>query len=408
MANLEPLERSAAQLQLRVNNVSSLHGIVQTEPICIRNLQWRLRVKPSFDASGNKQALGVFLYCEGLRGSKTWSCNAAASFRLIPQKRGLVAYSEEINSKFHSGAMDWGYAQFYEWIPLKGYINADGDYLDLEADIQADEPNYEDLEVSQQVMARKRARLEPEVGAEKSTGVLRWRTIASNILRSRNWDWHSQPTFIRGLKWRVAVEPELGLYRRKSLGIYVRCRADGHLDKAQWKCTANIRFMVKAKKERGLIGREMTHVFQSGSINQAGFSNMIDVEDFVNPFNGCLKYNNIEIEVRIQAEVVIITTRPENVAQNVEDPERIMTTVGEIQSRSLECPICFEIPRAEIYQCSNGHIICTDCKSKLNICPQCQIPYRVDGQLIRNRAVEAIILELPAFQQNPIESPIES
>ncbi|CAL8133235.1 unnamed protein product [Orchesella dallaii] len=93
MANLEPLERSAAKLQLRVNNVSSLHGIVQTEPICILNLQWRLRVKPSFDASGNKQALGVFLYCEGLRESKTWSCNAAATFRLIPQKRGLVAYS---------------------------------------------------------------------------------------------------------------------------------------------------------------------------------------------------------------------------------------------------------------------------------------------------------------------------
>ncbi|CAL8106232.1 unnamed protein product [Orchesella dallaii] len=259
MANLEPLERSAAKLQLRVDNVSSLHGIVQTEPICIRNLQWRLRVKPSFDASGNKQALGVFLYCkltqalnsafnyiypiqevvlcvlksqisllgEGLRESKTWSCNAAATFRLIPQKRGLVAYSEEINSKFHSGAMDWGYAQFYEWIPLKGYINADGDYLDLEADVQAGEPNYEDLEVSQQVMVRKRARLEPEVGAEKSTGVLRWRTIASNILRSRNWDWHSQPTFIRGLKWRVAVEPELGLYRRKSLGIYVRCKLGG-------------------------------------------------------------------------------------------------------------------------------------------------------------------------------------
>ncbi|CAL8133237.1 unnamed protein product [Orchesella dallaii] len=302
--------------------------------------------------------------------------------------------------------MDWGYAKFYECIPLKGYINADGDYLDLEADVLADEPNYEDLEVSQQVMARKRARLEPEVGAEKSTGVLRWRTIASNILRSRNWDWHSQPTIIRGLKWRVAVEPELALYRRKSLGIYVRCRADGHLDKAQWKCTANIRFMVKAKKGRGLIGRgslfrlssiivnlqcfdcsiwnclcttlEMTHEFQSGSINQAAISNMIDVEDFVNPFNGCLKYNNIEIEVWIQAEVVIITTRPENVAQN------------------------------EIYQCSNGHIICNDCKSKLNTCPQCQIPYRVDGQLIRNRAVEAIILEVPASQQNPIESPTES
>ena len=27
------------------------------------------------------------------------------------------------------------------------------------------------------------------------------------------------------------------------------------------------------------------------------------------------------------------------------------------------CPICMEMLRGEIYQCSDGHIICSDCKS---------------------------------------------
>ena len=43
-----------------------------------------------------------------------------------------------------------------------------------------------------------------------------------------------------------------------------------------------------------------------------------------------------------------------------------------------ECPICFEMPFApkKVYQCSNGHVYCSECKVKPNMthCPQCRVP----------------------------------
>lgn len=57
----------------------------------------------------------------------------------------------------------------------------------------------------------------------------------------------------------------------------------------------------------------------------------------------------------------------------------------------LKCPICFKVPRAEVYQCKNGHAICKSCQRECRVCPQCRIPFQVDGQLIRNRALEALL-----------------
>ena len=40
-------------------------------------------------------------------------------------------------------------------------------------------------------------------------------------------------------------------------------------------------------------------------------------------------------------------------------------------TKELECPVCFQIPRnPPIYQCINGHLICSICQEKIkDICP---------------------------------------
>ncbi|KAH8367818.1 hypothetical protein KR084_003088, partial [Drosophila pseudotakahashii] len=38
----------------------------------------------------------------------------------------------------------------------------------------------------------------------------------------------------------------------------------------------------------------------------------------------------------------------------------------------LECPVCFGHILPPIQQCINGHIICSDCRSKLSKCPVCR------------------------------------
>ena len=41
--------------------------------------------------------------------------------------------------------------------------------------------------------------------------------------------------------------------------------------------------------------------------------------------------------------------------------------------KSLECPVCFHTPKAgPLYQCENGHILCSGCNGKVNQCPECR------------------------------------
>jgi len=58
----------------------------------------------------------------------------------------------------------------------------------------------------------------------------------------------------------------------------------------------------------------------------------------------------------------------------------------------LECVICLEFPKeAPIYQCHNGHVLCSSCHGKVTDCPTCR------GRLgkVRNLAIEKIIAKFP-------------
>jgi len=42
---------------------------------------------------------------------------------------------------------------------------------------------------------------------------------------------------------------------------------------------------------------------------------------------------------------------------------------------ALHCPICHELPRtAPIFNCTRGHLICANCKPRVNTCPLCRCP----------------------------------
>ena len=54
-----------------------------------------------------------------------------------------------------------------------------------------------------------------------------------------------------------------------------------------------------------------------------------------------------------------------------------------ILKRALECPVCFETPKVgPLYQCQNGHILCSGCIEKVQVCPQCRV--RLPETRIRN------------------------
>ncbi len=54
--------------------------------------------------------------------------------------------------------------------------------------------------------------------------------------------------------------------------------------------------------------------------------------------------------------------------------------------QALKCPICFEIFASIVYQCEEGHCVCSVCFRQMTRCPLCQKRYGV--KRMRNRLIE--------------------
>lgn len=53
----------------------------------------------------------------------------------------------------------------------------------------------------------------------------------------------------------------------------------------------------------------------------------------------------------------------------------------------LECPVCMDIMSPPLLQCTNGHMLCNDCRGKIYKCPQCKVSL---NSCSRNRALESL------------------
>merc|ERR1712037_154473 len=47
----------------------------------------------------------------------------------------------------------------------------------------------------------------------------------------------------------------------------------------------------------------------------------------------------------------------------------------EAKESDLECPVCLEVSTAPIFSCDEQHLICSDCRPKVSICPECREAY---------------------------------
>merc|ERR1712106_800512 len=71
-------------------------------------------------------------------------------------------------------------------------------------------------------------------------------------------------------------------------------------------------------------------------------------------------------------------------------PDRPSNSIFE---KDFECPVCYDIMQAptRIFQCSNGHLICEQCKghSEIRACPTCRVPLG-PSSLVRNIPLEKL------------------
>ena len=92
-------------------------------------------------------------------------------------------------------------------------------------------------------------------------------------------------------------------------------------------------------------------------------------------------------------------------SENIVSSEHGGSQFEEYIKSLLECPVCIEpIKSTPIHQCTNGHVVCKDCVTKLDNCPIC----RSDSRVARNVIFEQIIGNFSAFElanEGPFEEP---
>jgi len=145
---------SEATFRFTIENFSNLKDSVLSPPVYVRNLPWKIMAMPragqqpaGHDRQGQnvaqQKSLGFFLQCNGESESTTWSCNAQADLRIIPQKEGCQPISRRIQHVFYSKENDWGFSHFLSWAdimdPEKAFVKDDS--IILEVWVSADAPH---------------------------------------------------------------------------------------------------------------------------------------------------------------------------------------------------------------------------------------------------------------------------
>ena len=64
-----------------------------------------------------------------------------------------------------------------------------------------------------------------------------------------------------------------------------------------------------------------------------------------------------------------------------------------IAAERLECPICLELPEAEVHQCVGGHCYCLSCWNNIQPrrCPECRQPILDYNRNLTNERVIAAL-----------------
>lgn len=75
----------------------------------------------------------------------------------------------------------------------------------------------------------------------------------------------------------------------------------------------------------------------------------------------------------------------------------------------LQCPVCYEIPSGQIFQCNEGHHVCGRCKARLSQCPVCRAlffgtrNYAMEELIANVRKLRAFVSIQFCFRRNPVD-----
>merc|ERR1711913_160210 len=86
----------------------------------------------------------------------------------------------------------------------------------------------------------------------------------------------------------------------------------------------------------------------------------------------------------LEAKIQVASVK-ENAARMRERRVQLASQIQRLET-NLECPICTETASTPIYQCTEGHLVCSSCEARVGKCALCRQNCR--GLSIRNRYAE--------------------
>ncbi len=101
--------------------------------------------------------------------------------------------------------------------------------------------------------------------------------------------------------------------------------------------------------------------------------------------------SRVELKTLTEVQNVLLQNRLDEFAQQSESNNNSFN--DSCIPSEVKCPVCFEIYSNKIYQCINGHCICSSCRYNILCCPECRASYVIGNfnQLVRNRALESLM-----------------
>ena len=95
-------------------------------------------------------------------------------------------------------------------------------------------------------------------------------------------------------------------------------------------------------------------------------------------------FKNDQLNKKYSTEAAAAVENAKKLTQTTSTTTRILDDIR-------ECPVCFDVIKKKVYQCVNGHVLCPECYSQVQVCPTCRIA--LSRKPIRNLALEQIISE---------------
>lgn len=86
----------------------------------------------------------------------------------------------------------------------------------------------------------------------------------------------------------------------------------------------------------------------------------------------------------VQAKIEAVRDKHDKLRHR-EELQLLNSQIGRLET-NLECPICLETAATPIYQCAEGHLVCSSCEVRVGQCAVCR--QQTQGKSIRNRYAE--------------------